>query len=342
MDRFLILSLENQVPSAVPDSAMFASSAQSPVRPREKQPYGRMICAIVCCMWVSLLLTGCATIRKLNPIESSTLEARRLTQQAESAIHESNWEEAEQKLISAIEKNPEDNRARNVLSEVLWERGDKRAAVEQKSRAISLSGRRDPYNLTELGQMELSSGNAEAALECADEAIQQDSTLADAWTLRGFALRDLGRPDLALEAYYRSLSIRNNDPRTRLEIARVYQQGGQPRRALAILNSVPRDAVASCPHFSDVCYLRGVALRDLNRPADAANELAAALESGCANEDLLLHLADAQLAAGQVKEAQQTAAKLSASRLPKFELALQELQGRIAEKLADEPAPLWR
>ena len=59
-------------------------------------------------MMVTLLFTGCATIRKLNPIESSTLEARRLTQQAESAIHKSNWDEAEQKLISAIEKNPED------------------------------------------------------------------------------------------------------------------------------------------------------------------------------------------------------------------------------------------
>jgi len=293
-------------------------------------------------MMIALFFTGCATIRKLNPIESSTLEARRLTQQAESAIHKSNWDEAEQKLISAIEKNPEDNRARNVLSEVLWERGAIEAAVEQKSRAIELSGRRDPYNLTELGQMELSSGNAEAALDCADEAIQQDSSLADAWTLRGFALRDLGRPDLALDAYYRSLSIRNDDPRTRLEIARVYQQGGQPRRALAILNSAPKEAVASCPHFPDVCYLRGIVLRDLNRPADAVNELASALENGCANDDLLLHLADAQLAAGNVEDAQRTAAKLTSNGTPKFELALQELRGRIAKKLADEPAPLWR
>ncbi len=134
---------------------MAAPSPQSSVRSFEPQPHAWQTCAFVCGMMVTLLFTGCATIRKLNPIESSTLEARRLTQQAESAIHKSNWDEAEQKLISAIEKNPEDNRARNVLSEVLWERGAIEAAVEQKSRAIELSGRRDPYNLTELGQMEL-------------------------------------------------------------------------------------------------------------------------------------------------------------------------------------------
>ena len=41
------------------------------------------------CLLAGMVAGGCATIRKFNPIESHTLEARQLTQQAESAMHRS-------------------------------------------------------------------------------------------------------------------------------------------------------------------------------------------------------------------------------------------------------------
>ena len=250
--------------------------------------------------WAALLLailSGCATIRKFNPIEAHTLEARHLTQQAEAAIHRSEWAEAESKLVRAIEKCPEDTRARSVLANVLWERGAKEAAVEQKTRSVEMAGGHDATELTELGQMEFSTGDLEQALVHASAAIRQDSSHADAWTLRGFVLRAMDRPDDALGAFFRSLSIRPDDPRTRLEIAGIYRETGEPRQALAILGAAPHEADSPCPYYPDVCYLRGLLLRDLERPDDAVAAFTLARDNGCTANDLVLRLADAQFAA---------------------------------------------
>lgn len=297
------------------------------------------------------LTPGCATIRKFNPIESGTLEARRLTQQAEAAIHQQEWNQAEQKLVRAIEKNPDDTRARDVLANVLWERGAKRAAIEQKSHSINLSGRRDPVALTELGQMELSNAGLDAALRYADEAIRQDSNHADAWTLRGFVLREQGNYDPALSAFFRSLSIRSDDPRTRLEIAKIYRETGQSRRALAILGTAPKEEIVACPHFPEACYLRGVLMRDLDRPSDAVAALQAARANGCEVPDLLLQLADAQLAAGDHLQARATAEMAtekiaSVGLTAEYEVALRDLRQRVetlgADLVPNEAAPMWR
>ena len=289
---------------------------------------------------LSLLLTsGCATIRKLNPIESHTLEARRLTQQAEAAIHKSEWDDAETKLVRAIERCPEDTRARSVLADVLWQRGARSAAVEQKSRSIQLAGGRDAWELTELGQMQLSTGNAAEALQHAEDAISQNSELADAWTLKGFALNALDRPDDALGAFYRSLSIRSDDPRTRMEIANIYRAKGELRRALAILGDMPGDAG---DHYSDVCYLRGLLLGELNRPSDAVSAFASAKESGCSAPDLLFHLANAQLTAGERLSARATLADANQmEHAAEVKVALAELEKQL-ELTSPTETPVWR
>ena len=292
---------------------------------------------------LSLLLTsGCATIRKLNPIESHTLEARRLTQQAEAAIHKSEWNDAETKLVRAIERCPEDTRARSVLADVLWERGARSAAVEQKARSIQLAGGRDAWELTELGQMQLSTGNFAQALQHAEEAISQNGELADAWTLKGFALNVLDRPDDALGAFYRSLSIRNDDSRTRMEIASIYRAKGELRRALAILGDAPSDTTEFNSSYPDACYLRGLLLGELNRPSDAALAFASAKERGCTAPDLLFHLANAQLTAGERLAARATLADANQmEHAPEVRVALAEL-GKQLELSQSTETPTWR
>jgi len=249
---------------------------------------------------------GCATIRKFNPLESKTLESRRLTQEAEAAIHESDLDHAESKLISAIERDPADGHARAVLADVMWQRGAPSAAIEQLAKSIQLSGRRDPQQVTSLGQMLLTTGDNQSALLRADEAIAVDPGLADAWTLKGFALKNIGDSEAALSAFFRSLSIRNDDPLTRIEIAKIYQQTGQAQRALATLGAPNADSVESCPHHPEVCYLRGQLLRDLDRPADAIAAMRDATDAGYQNVDLLFSLAEMQIDVGELLQARAT------------------------------------
>ena len=293
-------------------------------------------------MLLCSLAGGCATIRRFNPIESRTLEARQLTQQAESAMHRSDWDNAELKLVTAVERCPNDNRARACLAEVLWQRGAKKAAVEQLSKSIELSGRRDPVELTELGRMHLAMGNPLTALQFADEAIGRDESQAAAWTLRGFALNEQGRSKEALAAYFRSLSLRNDDPQTRLEIARIYRELGEPQRALAILDAAATATPdQTCPHHADVCYLRGLLLRDLQRPGDAVLAFLAARESGCTSPDLLLCLADAQLSAGEIPRARDTLIEAAAQSGPEDAAVLAELRRRVDVTESAETS-MWR
>ena len=290
-----------------------------------------------------LCVSGCATIRRFNPIASNTLEARQLTQEAQTAIHGASWDEAEAKLISAIEKCPEDNNARSVLAEVLWERGAHSAAVEQKTHAIDLSGRDDPLELTELGQMEFSTGSLDQALLHANKAIALDSSLAEAWTLRGFVLRAQGKPQEALNAFFRSLSIHSRCPRSRIEIARIYQDTNQPQRALAILQSVARSSEDECLFFGDVCFLRGVLLSELGRPVDSIEALQMAREHGCQADDLALRLAQSQYAAGQQLKARATLAELEDVGSEELKVAALQLKKKLeglaaAESLASGAA----
>ena len=275
------------------------------------------------------LLSGCATLKRFNPLGPRTLEARRLTQEAEAAIHGASWDEAERKLVQAIDKSPDDNHARSVLADVLWQRGASRAAVEQKSRAVALSGRNDPIQLTELGQMEFSTGQLDGALQHANDAIAEDNMYSDAWTLRGFVLRAQGKPEESLNSFFRSLSIRSDDSSARLEIARIYHQTGQPQRALAILGAVPSAEVAPCSEFAEVCYLRGVIMQQLGRPIDAIASLRLAKENGCDAHDLLLHLAESRFQAGEQLQARATLADAELSAGGEYQVAVNELRRRI-------------
>jgi Flp pilus assembly protein TadD len=283
----------------------------------------------------SCLVTGlgCATIKKLNPIESSTLQARRLTSEAEASIYAQDLEAAETKLVAAIERDPNDNRSRAVFADVLWARGEQLAAVEQMAKAVDLSEGRDPEHIIQLGQMLLTVGNPQAALQRADAALRLDDTSADAWTLKGFALKQTGDSKAALSAFFRSLSIRNDDAQARVEIARIYRQLGQPQRALAILAAPHPENLQVCPQFSEVCYLRGVLLRELDRPSDAVVALQSARKSGCEANDLYLQLAEAQLATGEVLNARATLAEAGKHCGPELRVALSALQEDVDARL---------
>ena len=95
-----------------------------------------------------LVSSGCATIRRFHPKETHIGESRQLTQQAQLAIHNERWDAAEAHLLDAIKRNPADDSARSCLADVFWNKGEHRAAIEQLTKAIELSGRKEPAALT--------------------------------------------------------------------------------------------------------------------------------------------------------------------------------------------------
>jgi len=276
-----------------------------------------------------LVSSGCATIRRLHPHESHIGESRQLTQQAQLAIHHERWDAAEAHLLDAIERNPHDDSARSCLADVYWKRGANRAAIEQLTKAIELSGRKEPAALTKLGRMELVEGDVNAALRHASEALDGDRTCADAWLLRGLVRRRQGDNDAALASFFRSLSLRKDNPRTRIEIAEIYRDRGQPRRALAILDAAAEAGQPACPFQPKIGFLRGLVLRELDRPRDAATALAKARDDGHSGPELLFQLADAHFAAGNLVQARSTAEEALAYSMPLQQPSVETLLQRI-------------
>ncbi len=275
-----------------------------------------------------LVSSGCATIRKFHPKETHIGESRQLTQQAQLAIHNERWDAAEAHLLDAIERYPTDS-ARSCLADVYWNRGAHRAAIEQLTKAIELSGRKEPAALTKLGRMELTEGDVNAALRHANEALDGDRTFADAWSLRGLVLRRQGDTDASLASFFRSLSLQKDNPQTRLEIAEIYRDQGQPQRALAILDAAAEAGQPACPLQPNICYLRGLVLRELDRPRDAATALAKARDDGHSGPELLFQLAEAQFAAGNLAQARSTAEEALARDMPLQHPSVESLLRRI-------------
>ena len=112
-----------------------------------------------------------------------------------------------------------------------------------------------------------------------------------------------GRIQEALKAYYRSLSLHSDNADTRLAIAGIYRQRGEAARGLARLAAIP---ASDSPESIPVYVLRGQLLRELGRPGDAALAFEQAYQRGDRRPETLFQLAEAQLAAGNVAQVQET------------------------------------
>lgn len=264
---------------------------------------------LVCC-------SGCATIRKYTPTDHGMRRSRQLTQEAQTLVHTEQWEEAEAKLLEAVERCSANDQARRCLSDVLWNRGANLPAIEQLTKAMELSGRRDPPTLIRIGTMHFAEGRLSEALELAKEALQHDPHLADGWALRGMVESAQGDFDTALSSFYRSLSEASDNLRTRMEIARIYRARNEPNRALAVLNaphhnshSVNREDGTSShmtQELAELHHLMGTIYRDLGRHTEAVDSLAKAYEAGDTRAELLQWLAESQLALGDFNAARHT------------------------------------
>jgi Tfp pilus assembly protein PilF len=249
---------------------------------------------------VSILLPigfgGCRTIRRIGENRQS-LSARKLSRQGIQAMHHGQWDNAERLFVDALALSDTDDRAHRGLSEAYWHRGDKELAVEHMQKAVQLSAG-DPRLIGRLGEMYLDLGRlADAERQC-ELALAAERESADIWALRGDCLLARGHSDNALAAYHRALALHPDFVRVKLQIAELYLKNNQYDRLLATLDRI--DAVgdeANVP--TRVHMLRGLAMRNLGRPALAAKHFAKAAESDPGRAEPHLQLAAIELENGR-------------------------------------------
>lgn len=233
---------------------------------------------------------GCRAIRARSESRHS-IAARRLTRQGLEAMHGGRWQLAEELFAGALDLNRADDRANWGMAETLWRRAEREEAVEYMQSAVRLSGSH-PELLVRLGRMHFELGDLQAAEQCCAEALPVGRDLPAAWALRGDCLRCRGDSEAALAAYHRALALQPDYPEVQIQAAELYRQQGRYERLLATLDRL-RDSAGDqgCP--SRVHVLRGIAMRQLQRPDEAARCFAAA--AGASPNDASIHLQIASL-----------------------------------------------
>ncbi|HYW77934.1 MAG TPA: tetratricopeptide repeat protein, partial [Thermoguttaceae bacterium] len=166
----------------------------------------------------------------------------------------------------------------------------------------------------------LATNQIDRARRSAEQAIDLNPKLSDAWTIRGRVMSAGGQFERAMADYHRALGYAPNAPEILLETAELYRRMGQPQRALETLQSLA-DTYPPGEEPCNVLHLTGLAYEALGRHENGA--------------DAFYRLGQAEYLAGRMAEA--NAAAQHALSLQPDHLPSRDLLGRL--ELANRPDP---
>jgi protein O-GlcNAc transferase len=299
---------------------------------RSRGARGAWLIAAACCLSV-----GCRTLTRPGPAAQSVATARQLTQQGITAKDRGDWKRAESLLNRAVQTNPTDADARRNYAETLWHRGALQQSLEQFEEARKTTGE-DPSLAVRTGELQLALGQINSANQMADQALDLDPKFAPAWALRGRVAAASGQKREALADYQRSLGYAPDNREVAILVAEAYRQLNEPEHALVALERLA-DSYSPGDEPQQVLLLEGLAMTALGRYDDAVETLTKAASRDRATPDVLCQLAEAQLRAGRVANAQATVSQ--ALGLDPNHVASQTLSARLAAA----PPPgrtIWR
>lgn len=254
---------------------------------------------------LAVLAAGCRLPGREGPVPQTLADCRRLSQQGVAALERGEQAKAETLLAQAVTACPVDAEARRHYAESLWRRGARQDAIAQLEAAGRLAGE-DATLWARLAEMRLAHGQPELARQDADQALKLDPKLPTAWAIRGGVMRTTGQPREALADYLRALSYVPNDRAILQEIAELHRQLNEPERALQTLQSLA-DTYSPGEEPSHVMYLMGLAYMALGRYDDGVESLSAAVQRGKPTPEMLCRLGEAELLAGRLAAAGDTA-----------------------------------
>ncbi|WP_236621160.1 tetratricopeptide repeat protein [Rhodopirellula sallentina] len=253
--------------------------------------------------------SGCRGIVKFGE-SRQTVAARRLSRQGLKAAREGEWMVAETLFSESLDVSDNNDAAHRGLADTLWQRGRRNDAIEHLKQAVQLSAG-DPKHLQRLGRMYLELGRVDEAARQCEIALQSDREWAALWALWGDCENAQGRPDAALAAYHRALSLQPDYPYVQLQTAEIYHQQKRHDRLLATLDRLNESSASQMVNQTDggivpgrADLLRGLAMRELGRIEESNRYLIAAAEKNPADVTARLQLAAASIADGDPASAQ--------------------------------------
>jgi len=258
--------------------------------------------AVLAIVIACTMLGGCRAISRYSE-SRQTIAARRLSRQGLEAMHNGQWEVAEDLFTGALDITSADDRAHWGLAESLWQRGERDTALKHMEQAVRLSAS-DPRLMRRLARMYFDLGHFAEAEKQTMVALEADRESAEVWALRGDCLMNRADQLGALAAYHRAMAIQPDYPEVQIRAAELYRNQGRYDRLLATIDRLQESLGAdeTCPIRGQV--LRGIALRQLDRPLEAQQCFAEAIRDAPLDPDPLINLAELYLSTGDLSSAQ--------------------------------------
>jgi tetratricopeptide (TPR) repeat protein len=273
-----------------------------------------LLCRAAVLSAVCVAPLGCCWPQRGGLLSEAVMDCRQLSSRAASAMQRNDYAQAESLLAQAVDRCGTDPEARQRYATVLWQRGERDAALAQLDQAIELAGG-DAALLVRRGQWHLAMDNVAAAHADAEAALDGDSSAAAAWLLRarlGARNHDLHE---ALAAYHRVLALEPHHREALWEKAQLHwalscdaseDPHAQLYRAFANVQVLLERYPPGEEPVPALCLAGRVQSR-LGRHEDASRALAAAIHRSGANAEVWHELAEAQFLAGRYLEARASA-----------------------------------
>ncbi len=295
----------------------------------------RLFFASVLCI-STFLLSGCnGWPWREGAVPDSVATCRELSQQAIVSMEADRWQEAEGLLDRAVAACPIDPDARRYYAETLLQRGASAEALSQLEEAIRLTPN-DTLLVIRAGEICYQMGDYKQARRWATEAINLDPSSADGWALSGSIYRAEENPRRALADFQRALGYRPEDPDLLAAVAEVYMALGRPGRTLLHLQNLSETYISG--EVPPIVWARKAdALTALGRYREAATYYRLICEQIQPSADGYYRLAQAELRAGEVKEAK-IATEMALQVDPQHPLSVQ-LLAQLPPEGSESPAP---
>ena len=190
----------------------------------------------------------------------SSQEINQLLMIAENSFRNNNYEFAESVLHQALQINPKNSKAYELLAIINEQKGNPdlvykfliRASQEEDCSAAVLY---------ELGTIHLESGRPGHARTCFISSLEKSSNFFEALHDLGTAQAQLGNLDEALISYTKALAIQKDFPQLFFNLGRLYDELKRPDLALENYN----EAIRLQPNFADAWCNKGTTLCDIKK-----------------------------------------------------------------------------
>lgn len=194
----------------------------------------------------------------------SSQDIKKLLLLAEDNFANSNFELAESILHEALQIDPNNSRAFELLAYISGRKGDLEIAYKYLCKATQ-EGDCSTAALYELGSIHLELGRYEKAESCFTSALEKSGDFFEALHDLGTVQAQLGKLSTSLASYMKALSIQKNVPQLYFNLGRLYDELKKPALALENYN----EALRLEPNFANAWCNKGTTLCDLHKFDDA-------------------------------------------------------------------------